>query len=78
MIRVTMQKNVLVFTADQAFTFTHQQFVEWLATNNVTEFFFRPGSKGDSIATRRANAIKKAGYSVSESGDVYHYLKAVA
>ena len=75
-IRVTMQKNVLVRTSERVLTMTHKGFIEWLSDSNVSEFVFRPGDKNDSIAVRRTNSITNAGYTVAESGEVHHYMKA--
>lgn len=75
-IKVTMQKNVLVRTNEKVLTMTHRRFIQWLSDNNVSDFVFRPGDKGDSIAVSRANSIRKAGYTVAESGEVHHYMKA--
>lgn len=79
MTQVTIQKNVIVQTADQMFSLTHKQFANWLATSGVTEFLFRPcTSRGDSLEARRIKSIQKSGFNVVESGDSHHYMKAVA
>ena len=79
MIKVTMQKNVLVTTKTQALTFSYSQFFKWLAENNISSFLFRPSDKeNEALVSQRCKKVKKAGFVVTESNEMHHFMTAIA
>ena len=76
-IRVTFQKNVLIFTPVINMTKTHTTFSDWVQKSGVTEFKFRPADKDDlPLIKRRVNKLKKMGFKCSDNDDVHHFMTA--
>ena len=77
MIKITLQKDVIIRTESQAITLNHTQFKQWLLDNKIAEFVFRPGDKSDTgLSNQRIKRILGLGYSVTESGQSHHYMRA--